>query len=96
LKIAYEESPRPNTVKFTFLRELEGKSARSKNFHVLSIVCGGSPSPVVATMKIKIGVTGSKLMSYSSHSQIYGLSFLLVASLPSSSAADLAVFVCVP
>ena len=80
----------------TYLRELAGKSLLRRNFHALSIVCGASPSPVVAMTKITSFVVGSYIIGNSSKLITFGVNFLLIASLAISSAAYLAVFVYVP
>lgn len=59
LNRVYEESPSPKTVKFTLLKDVDGKSLLSRNFHEFIIVYGASPSPVVAITKTTILVSGS-------------------------------------
>ena len=73
-----------------------GRSFLNRNFQELSIVYGGSPSPVVEMINMTMGCNGNWRIGYSSKDDILHMSYLLRASLPSSSAAYLAVLVWVP
>ena len=77
----------------SYLREEEGKSDLSRNFHEFFIVSGTSPSPVVDTINTINFEVGSFIIGNSSNSIIFGVKDLFMAYLPSSSAAYLAVLV---
>ena len=93
LKSSYELSPRPNTVKFKLAREFGGRSYRKRNAHVLYIVVGASPSPVVAMMNTTSFSTGNPTISNASICITSALYPLRKLSRPISSAAYWAVLV---